>query len=432
MSHAPSPSSLSPGARPPHTILLVDDEAQACKWFARLYGDEFTIATAGSGDEALAFMADQGAQVAVLVSDFRMPGMNGVELLRSVHEDYTHVVGLLASAYADKDVTMHAVNEGKVHAILEKPLAEAHTRSALREALALSVRRASEKALLEQRATSQREILGFLAHEVTAPLVTVRGYLQALRDRVVLPTSFGDDAPATMLQSRPGEVLQMIEAAQRRASYAQSLVSTFVLTARDSAAKTGPVTLLASDLLRAVADEYPFEEGQSRCLRCELDDDFLLPGRRDLLYLVVCTLVKNALLAMGSAGTGAPEIVLRLGRSSPAPGLDALHVVQVIDNGPGIEPGVLARLTREPVTTRQRTGGTGMGVLFCQRVMISLGGRVDVRSTVGKGTAVTLYFPHTEAGPPAPELNHQKEQRCLPRRSSTLTMRSWPSNTFND
>ncbi|GAA6142993.1 hybrid sensor histidine kinase/response regulator [Hydrogenophaga sp. 5NK40-0174] len=402
MTHAPKPANLSPGTRPPHTILLVDDEAQACKWFSRLYGDEFAIATAGSGEEALDFMSAQGRQVAVLVSDYRMPGMTGVQLLRRVSDAHPHVVGLLASAYADKDVALQAVNEGKVHAILEKPLSEAGTRAALREALALSVRKASDKVLLEQRATSQREILGFLAHEVTTPLVTVRAYLQALRDRV---ETAGEEeaeggAVAVLSQNRPGEVIQMLEAAQRRAGYAQSLVSTFVQTARDSAAKLGPVTLQASDLLQAVSEEYPFEEGQAHCLQCEVEQDFSLPGRRDLLYLVVCTLIKNALLAMDAAGTEDPAIVMRLDRSSPAPGLARLPVLQVIDNGPGIEPDILARLTREPVTTRQRTGGTGMGVLFCQRVMSSLGGSVDVRSTLGQGTAVTLYFPQADAGPP--------------------------------
>jgi two-component system response regulator PhcR len=71
-------------------------------------------------------------------------------------------------------------------------------------------------------------------------------------------------------------------------------------------------------------------------------------------------------------------------------------VIRVSDNGPGIVPEVLQRLTREPVTTRADAGGSGMGLVFCRRVMGSLGGTVDVRSMPGQGASVTLYFPPVE------------------------------------
>jgi two-component system, response regulator PhcR len=53
---------------------------------------------------------------------------------------------------------------------------------------------------------------------------------------------------------------------------------------------------------------------------------------------------------------------------------------------------VLAKLTREPVTTRAASGGSGMGLMFCQRVMQAISGQIEVHSTVGEGTLVTLYF----------------------------------------
>ena len=280
-----------------HAILMVDDEPQACKWFARLYGDEFVVWTAGGVDEALALLAARGGQVAVLLTDYSMPGRNGVELLGEVRRLYGHIARLLVSACADKDVAMAAVNQGQVEKILEKPLDEAATRQALRDALAGAQRRALDQALIDQRAATLRETLGFLAHEVTTPLATVRGYLTAMRER-------HRDAPdgvggmAFIEQNKPGDVLFMLEAAQRRADYAQSLVSTFVQTARDAYRSDAPVSLRARDLVGAVRDEYPFEAGEAAWLRCDLSADFNLPGRRDLLYLVLCTLVKNALLAL--------------------------------------------------------------------------------------------------------------------------------------
>lgn len=378
-----------------HAVLMVDDEPQACKWFARLYGDEFVVWTAGGVDEALALLAARGGQVAVLLTDYSMPGRNGVELLGEVRRLYGHIARLLVSACADKDVAMAAVNQGQVEKILEKPLDETATRQALRDALAGAQRRALDRALIDQRAATLRETLGFLAHEVTTPLATVRGYLTAMRERHRDATE-GDGGMAFIEQNKPGDVLFMLEAAQRRADYAQSLVSTFVQTARDAYRSDAPVSLRASDLVGAVRDEYPFEAGEAGWLCCDLSADFNLPGRRDLLYLVLCTLVKNALLALRSALPDDPRVHIGLGRAALAPGLPEQAVIRVSDTGPGIAPHVLQRLTHEPVTTRAEAGGSGMGLVFCRRVMNSLGGAVHVQSQPGQGATVTLFFPCPE------------------------------------
>src|SRR5690606_23108774 len=142
-------------------------------------------------------------------------------------QQYPHVARLLVAAYADKDMAMSAVNQGHVEKSLEKPLDEALTRQSLRDALQASQERAPERCLIERRAATLRETLGFLAHEVTTPLATVQGYLSAMRERHRDPAE-GDSGVAHIQEQKPGDVLFMIEAAQRRAEYAQSLVSTFV------------------------------------------------------------------------------------------------------------------------------------------------------------------------------------------------------------
>ena len=119
----------------------------------------------------------------MLVTDYRMPERDGMKLLRAVQRDYRHLVRLLATAYAEKDVAIAAVNQGKVLRILEKPLDEALTREALREAAALHRSQAFERALNEGRVAALRDTLGFLAHELNTPLVTVRGCVSTLAAR---------------------------------------------------------------------------------------------------------------------------------------------------------------------------------------------------------------------------------------------------------
>lgn len=377
----------------PTAVLVVDDEAQACKWFARLFADEFTIFTANSVDDALALLTERGNDVAAVLTDYSMPVRNGVDLLSALRTAHPHISRLLISAYADKEVAMAAVNLGQVEQILEKPLNEPAVRQALRAGLANCRRRVEERVQFDNRAATLRETLGFLAHEASTPLATVRTYLSAMKDRHVEDAAGGSGVSARSFQRKPGEFLAMIEAAQRGADFAQSLVAKFVRSAREPSADETLYPLKASELVTAVRREYPFDGAESGWVQCQIADDFELPGHRDLLYLVLCTLVKNAVLALRSAPPAEPHLMIEVAHCAPAAGLPAQALIGVRDNGPGISPDVLARLTREPLTTRANAGGNGMGLVFCQRVMSTLGGAMEVRSTLGQGAVVTLYFP---------------------------------------
>ena len=289
---------------------------------------------------------------------------------------------------------MAAINQGQVEQILEKPLNEALTRQALRTAVDNSQRRAAERNLLDSREATLRETLGFLAHEASTPLATVRSYLSAIKDRHVDPPAGGKSPSEAEQRRNNGEVLAMIEAAQRGADFAQALITKFLMSA-NATKQAGPTgSAKASELIQAVRREYPFDAVESQWIRCEVSEDFELPGSRDLLFLVLCTLVKNAVLALRSSPPADPQLDIVLARYAPAPGLAAQPLIGVRDNGMGIAPEVLDRLTREPTTTRADIGGTGMGLVFCQRVMSTLGGAMGVQSTLGEGAVVTLYFPN--------------------------------------
>ena len=369
-------------------ILFVDDEAVSRQWFARCFGDEFDITTAASVDEALATLTESGPRFAVLITDYRMPEQDGMKLLRVVRREHRHLVRLMVTAYAETNVALAAINQGRVLRMLEKPLEDDTTREALREALTIYRRQAMERALNESRAASLRETLGFLAHELNTPLATVRGSVAAVLERH-RPAEPGDP-PGTVRFDGLGaqELLAALQRAERRALYCQSLVSTFVQSARDAYRDAAPQSQSASGLLDALVDEYPFEDRERQWVSTEVRNDFHLPGRRDLLYLVLCTLTKNAILALRD--TAQPQLRIEAS-SAGSPGAPRASI-RFIDNGPGIPPEVLSRLTREPVTTRAASGGSGMGLMFCQRVMLAAGGQVRIGSEPGQGTTVELLF----------------------------------------
>lgn len=366
-------------------VLFVDDEPASRKWFARAFSDEFNVVTVAGAAEALQVLAQRGQEFAVLVTDYRMPERDGMKLLRAVQRDFRHVVRLLATAYAEKDVAIAAVNQGKVLRILEKPLDEQLTRAALREAATLYRTQAVERAMNEGRVSALRETLGFLAHELNTPLATVRGCVSSIAARY-RPGDPGRPGIAEFSEDHPGELLAALERAERRALYCQSLVSTFVQSARDAYPGSEPQSVSASSLVTALLDEFPFEGDERSWVTSLVVQDFSLPGRRDLLYLVLCTLTKNALIAL--RGRAGPSLRIEAGLDGAA----RRPWMRFADNGSGIPPDILAKLTREPVTTRATSGGNGMGLMFCQRVMQSIGGSIEIDSIPGVGTTVQLYF----------------------------------------
>jgi len=102
-------------------ILIVDDEQSVLKSVSRCFLDTpYEVFTAVSGNEALELLQQQGP-VDLVISDFRMPGINGVEFLRQVMKRWPDTKRVILSAYTDSDILLSALNEGRVHRYVTKP-----------------------------------------------------------------------------------------------------------------------------------------------------------------------------------------------------------------------------------------------------------------------------------------------------------------------
>ena len=102
------------------TILIVDDEPRVLDALEAILAAEFRVLRAGHGEEALACLAAE-PDVAVIVTDHRMPGMTGVELLRRSQERTPDAVRIVLTAYTDVDNLMEAINTGRIYHFVPKP-----------------------------------------------------------------------------------------------------------------------------------------------------------------------------------------------------------------------------------------------------------------------------------------------------------------------
>jgi two-component system response regulator AtoC len=116
-----------------YPVLVVDDEQDNLDAFRFNFRKVFELLTAQSGPEALALLADH--DVAVIITDQRMPKMTGVELLREAQSIRPDAVGIILTAFTDVDVLIEAINLGQVYRYITKPWEAKEVRGVLQYAL---------------------------------------------------------------------------------------------------------------------------------------------------------------------------------------------------------------------------------------------------------------------------------------------------------
>lgn len=105
-----------------HTVLFVDDEEAILKALSRLFRRRgYTILTAQGGQEALALLEKKEHTVSLIVSDQKMPGMNGAAFLERARVFCPEAMRFLLTGYSDMDAIVDAVNKGEIHRYLTKP-----------------------------------------------------------------------------------------------------------------------------------------------------------------------------------------------------------------------------------------------------------------------------------------------------------------------
>ncbi len=130
-------------------ILCVDDEPNILSGYQRSLRKQFEIETAAGGAEALQKMAENGPY-AVLVTDMRMPGMDGVQLLQEARRVAPESVRIMLTGNADQQTATDAVNEGRIFRFLNKPCPPEDLSRALTAGLEQYRLVTAEKELLEK------------------------------------------------------------------------------------------------------------------------------------------------------------------------------------------------------------------------------------------------------------------------------------------
>jgi ActR/RegA family two-component response regulator len=139
-------------------ILLVDDDSNVLDGYRRGLSREFLLETATGSDQALPLIEKNGPY-AVIVSDMRMPGMNGIQLLSAVKTSSPDTIRVVLTGNADLETAINAINEGSIFRFLIKPCDREVMAKTLTAALMQYRLVTAEKELLEQTLSGCVQVL---------------------------------------------------------------------------------------------------------------------------------------------------------------------------------------------------------------------------------------------------------------------------------
>jgi signal transduction histidine kinase len=421
-------SVLEARSAPPATshrgaLLVVDDEPAITASIAGQLRGSYRVLTATGAEDAQALWRSE--DVSVVLSDQRMPGVTGTELLSRSADEYEDVTRLLMTGYADIEAVILAVNQGKVYHYLVKPwqpgelervVDKAFEHNCLlrdRRVLTDQLRQSNaeleskvkdrtkelevKNGLLEELNLTKNRFLGMAAHDLRNP----SGNIVALVETII-------DENMSISREERLEMLGLIR------SEAQGMLNLLGQLLDISKIDAGKLELRPEPTLLAIYVEETTKRhrllAERKKITLSSDVAIGLPAivfDRQRIRQVLSNLLSNA-IKYSSCNTA---VVLQV---CAAPGNVEFSV---LDQGQGLRPeeipklfGAFQRGSAKP------TGGedsTGLGLCICKKIVDAHGGRIGVESELGRGSRFWFTLP-------APEIDRERT-RVIERGAPTET-----------
>lgn len=367
-----------------YRILYVDDEASNLVAVRYALEEAFALSTAPSGEDALRVLQEE--DVAVLLTDQRMPGMTGVELCERARELRPDTVRIIITAYADLHAAIDAINRGQVTRYLAKPFRNEELTEVLQTAIELvhiqrTVRDMEVRLLRAGQASSARTVGAELAHELNNFLTSLNMNVQQVSDLVeVARRTVGKDP------GRTAELLDTIGDCQSDTVLALDQLRGLIDRLRREE-RTEPTVVARTDASRVVDSTVRILRGElQRAGRVQvvLEGSPTVSMDASALGQVVMNLLLNAAQAVTST-EGGGNVSVRVGaRADEA-------FIQVSDDGPGLPTESTDRLFDPYYTTKE--GGTGLGLAIVRDLVDRAGGTVEAANGPGGGAVFTVRLP---------------------------------------
>lgn len=387
-----------------YAILYVDDEAMALKYFEKTFGAEFRVLTAESAEDGMKIIQTQGDDIGVLLSDQRMPGQKGVQLLQQALQLRPRMVRMLITAYADYGVTVDAVNLGSIFRYVSKPFQPEDMRNTLRRALDFyAVQRERDDLLMEKLSVLQKMII---TDRVISLGVLAAGLSRTLRNPFEAVQAFLALAPDKSAGAEI-DLDRLRDADFWKAFHAQVLDQAASIARSISEGEQGSASLLNGEtemdptaiIQAAVSARAAGFQAKGIVLDLQLARQ--LPPMhidRNRFQRMVDLLLEELLTTLPPGS----RAVLN-SRVAPEGAMPSSIHIGVTDNGPGLQREALRSVFDPFAIKNGATHQRGAQLLAVFLLVHHHGGRINARNLDGGGASYQIEFPVQPAAAPSAE-----------------------------
>ena len=356
-----------------YKILLVDDELDNLTNLIFAFELDYNLTTASSAAEALDILKRE--DIAVVISDQRMPEVSGTELLSTIKESHPKVVRILITAYSDIEAAIEAINQGHVYRYIHKDLAMKDIETIIKQAIEYhqmkqDLEKATQCLIKSEKLITIAEMAAGIGHEIKNTITGINFGLDGLTLRL-RAIGFSDPNVDNLLGKTKEYVKRSVEILKRLNDFAkpghlQEVDLCQVLDNSIEMARDGLKRLLTNiDIIKEIDEDLPKVEGNY----VHFEEVFL-------------NLIHNASQAMEETGG---RVVIR---AKPENGQVRIAVQ---DTGSGIPKENLSRVLGAFFTTKK--DGMGMGLYIIENILKTFGGSLELESEEGKGSTFTVVLP---------------------------------------
>jgi signal transduction histidine kinase len=375
--------------QPDWHILVIDDENDILDVMGLILKDQgYRVTTASDGSTGLELCRQTPPHI--LITDIRMPGMTGIDVLEAVKKHDPDIEVIVCTAFAEMDLAVQAL-QLDASDFITKPVSD-HT-------LSLALTRAKERYIsrkklqdyakfLERQAVDQAQILhqdkmmslGRLAasvvHEINNPLSGILNYSR-LMSKILKKGPLKEEK-----ENKFKQYLELVETETERCS---QIVSSLLAFSRKTPPAMGPVRI--HELLQKCVS---LSQHKLELHDIELTTSFqsnypTVQGDTNQLQQCIINLIFNAIDAMPEGGE------LRIESRYHT---ENAHIsIAVTDTGIGIPEDNLAHIFEPFFTTKQEGYGVGLGLSTVYGIVDHHNGRIDVKSRPGHGTIFSIRLP---------------------------------------
>lgn len=400
------------------SVLIVDDEPANLDGLEAVLDPFYHVYRAISGQLALEILEKHC--VDLIITDQRMPGMLGTEFLQKAKErkeNSTDHLNILLTGYTDTEDLISCVNDGLLYRYLVKPWYPDELLSTVSQALdkikierQLKVQTEQLRIEVQQRRQAQQELEIALSelNEAQESLIAqeklralgemVSGVAHDFGNLLTPVLSYSEELINELSTEHPclsqNEIMSNLEGIRDAAEDGAALIKRLraSYTAHSSSVEQRKhihVNTLVKSAIKLALPRWPIGLEPPKVV-IKVDDDLFVFAVMSELRQAVVNLIRNALDAMGESARHQPDKELSLTIVAQQ---KATHMLlEIIDRGAGMSPGVLAQCQQAYFSTKGETG-TGLGLAMVRRAIEGFQGTLSISSELGVGTTVSIKLP---------------------------------------